>query len=143
VLNAGSESKSRWERARDAQLKKQEEAATRVAEEESKKAQEEAEAKLARLGFTTQEHHQVQNTNREDQGESASGVDAAINVLSDSTSADTNVKMTFDLFLEREAPILRKENPGLRFDQVRDRVFKMWKRSAENPANQQPQQQQG
>ncbi|KAI9637084.1 uncharacterized protein MKK02DRAFT_45792 [Dioszegia hungarica] len=45
-------------------------------------------------------------------------------------------KAAFEAYLEREIPILRDEHPGLRQNQMRDKLFKKFERSPENPFNQ-------
>jgi len=45
-------------------------------------------------------------------------------------------KATFEAYLERELPIIKKEQPGLRLQQYRDLLYKQFQKSPENPFNQ-------
>ncbi|KAF7298478.1 hypothetical protein MKEN_01372900 [Mycena kentingensis (nom. inval.)] len=45
-------------------------------------------------------------------------------------------KGAFEAYVEREMPILREEHPGLRDQQYRDRLFKAFQKSPDNPFNQ-------
>ena len=69
--------------------------------------------------------------------ESASGLDAALDSLD--VNVGTDVKRRKALFLafeERMLPVVKEEHPGLRLTQYKDKVFNLWKKSPENPANQ-------
>ena len=48
-----------------------------------------------------------------------------------------NLKVLFNEFSERETPKVRADNPGLKLSQVKERVFRAWEKSPENPKNQQ------
>ncbi|KAL2915051.1 hypothetical protein HK105_205374 [Polyrhizophydium stewartii] len=79
---------------------------------------------------------------------SASGIEAALDLLDlaakDGASAsdklerhpEKRVKSAFAIFEEREMPILKAENPGLRLSQLKQALQKKWKKSPENPLNQ-------
>lgn len=45
-------------------------------------------------------------------------------------------KAAYRAFEEREMDRIRAEEPGLKRSQIRDRIFKLWQRSPENPMNQ-------
>jgi len=45
-------------------------------------------------------------------------------------------KAAFEAYLERELPIIKKEQPGLRLQQYRDLLYKQFQKSPENPFNQ-------
>ncbi|KAG0248045.1 hypothetical protein BG011_000593 [Mortierella polycephala] len=45
-------------------------------------------------------------------------------------------KAAFAAYLEREMPILKKEHPGLRQNQMHDMLYKQFQKSPENPFNQ-------
>ncbi|KAF9435138.1 hypothetical protein BGZ76_006846 [Entomortierella beljakovae] len=45
-------------------------------------------------------------------------------------------KAAFAAYLERELPILKKEHPGLRQNQMQDMIYKQFQKSPENPFNQ-------
>ena len=59
-------------------------------------------------------------------------IDDALNQLND----DESIKNTFQLFYNKQIAILKEENPKLRLHQYKEHIFKLWKRSPENPANQ-------
>lgn len=46
-----------------------------------------------------------------------------------------NRKALFNAYKERMMPIVKEEHPGLRLRQYDDRIFEMWKKAPENPAN--------
>jgi hypothetical protein len=76
---------------------------------------------------------------------SASGLDAAIQLLDLATTEITKesdridrhperrVKSAYAAFEEREMPRLKAENPGLRLSQLKQQIQKLWKKSPENP----------
>lgn len=79
---------------------------------------------------------------------SASGIDDALEALA-LTGRDAGVsnkdidrhperrvKAAFAAFEEKRTPELRKENPGLRLQQIKNLVFKEFQKSPENPMNQ-------
>ena len=47
-----------------------------------------------------------------------------------------NLKAAHAAFEEREIARLKDENPGLKLSQYKERAFKAWEKSPENPANQ-------
>jgi len=74
---------------------------------------------------------------------SATGVDAALDVLAGGgVSADPHPekrrKALYKAFEEKQLPILREDHPGLKLSQYKERIFDLWKKSPENPANQPP-----
>ncbi len=48
-------------------------------------------------------------------------------------------KAAYKAYEERELARLRQEQPGLKRSQYKERIFNAWKKSPENPMNQQPQ----
>lgn len=76
----------------------------------------------------------------------ASNIDDALSLLGSLTVEPTTstierhperrMKAAYAAFEEREMPILRSQNPGLRHSQLKERMFKMWQKSPENPFNQ-------
>mmetsp|Transcript_35952 Transcript_35952/g.82900 ORF Transcript_35952/g.82900 Transcript_35952/m.82900 type:complete len:205 (+) Transcript_35952:68-682(+) len=74
------------------------------------------------------------NTNRIEEVVDASGIDAALNALD--VGGEKKSKMTYAEFEARELENIRQENPGLKMSQAKERCFKMWERSPENPKNQ-------
>ncbi|CUM66868.1 uncharacterized protein PRCAT00004552001 [Priceomyces carsonii] len=78
---------------------------------------------------------------------SASGLDSALDALALTTKGggvenkdidkhpERRVKAAFAAFEDRRLPEIRKENPGLRLQQVKNLVFKEFQKSPENPMN--------
>eukprot|EP00930_Biecheleria_cincta_P104834 TRINITY_DN9726_c0_g1_i1.p1 TRINITY_DN9726_c0_g1~~TRINITY_DN9726_c0_g1_i1.p1 ORF type:complete len:204 (+),score=79.05 TRINITY_DN9726_c0_g1_i1:89-700(+) len=73
------------------------------------------------------------NLNREANNVDASGLDAALGALSVDEKPS---KMTYAQFEARELEGIKADNPGLKQSQVKERCFKMWERSPDNPKNQ-------
>ena len=72
------------------------------------------------------------------EAEGASGVDGALELLQVSVPGDA--KSFKELYAEFEAkmmPQLKEDYPGLRLSQYREKLFQLWKKSPDNPANQQ------
>ena len=76
---------------------------------------------------------------------SGSGLDDAIGALEIASSSSgggggstkkVNLKAAFAEFEEREIARLKAENPGLKLSQLKERAFKAWEKSPDNPANQ-------
>mmetsp|Transcript_24246 Transcript_24246/g.43884 ORF Transcript_24246/g.43884 Transcript_24246/m.43884 type:complete len:200 (-) Transcript_24246:143-742(-) len=72
------------------------------------------------------------NTNREQAVGEASGLDGALSQLENLKKE----KMTYAEFEARELEGIKAENPGLKMSQAKERCFKMWERSPDNPKNQ-------
>ncbi len=70
----------------------------------------------------------------------ASGIDGALESLNISAGpqAAPSGKALFKAFEERMLPEVKAGYPGLKLSQYKEKVFQMWKKSAENPANQLP-----
>ncbi|KAI5969365.1 hypothetical protein CANMA_001432 [Candida margitis] len=49
---------------------------------------------------------------------------------------ERRVKAAYNAYEERRLPEIRKENPGLRLQQIKNLVFKEFQKSSENPMNQ-------
>mmetsp|Transcript_56517 Transcript_56517/g.132544 ORF Transcript_56517/g.132544 Transcript_56517/m.132544 type:complete len:200 (-) Transcript_56517:152-751(-) len=75
-----------------------------------------------------------ENTNRQADLVDATGVDSALSAL-DNGGGKTE-KITYKQFEARELQKIKDDNPGLKHEQAKDRCFKMWERSPENPKNQ-------
>eukprot|EP00440_Ansanella_granifera_P001784 gb/GFBE01001924.1/.p1 GENE.gb/GFBE01001924.1/~~gb/GFBE01001924.1/.p1 ORF type:complete len:201 (+),score=89.41 gb/GFBE01001924.1/:1-603(+) len=73
------------------------------------------------------------NTNRQQDLVEASGIDAALGRLD---VGEKKTKMTYAEFEARELEGIKEENPGLKMSQAKERCFKMWDRSPDNPKNQ-------
>lgn len=50
---------------------------------------------------------------------------------------ERRAKAAYAAYEERELPVLKKENPGLRLTQLKELLWKQWQKSPENPFNQQ------
>lgn len=70
----------------------------------------------------------------------ASGIDGALESLNVSAGpqAVPSAKALFKAFEERMLPEVKADYPGLKLSQYKEKVFQMWKKSPENPANQGP-----
>mmetsp|Transcript_24044 Transcript_24044/g.47136 ORF Transcript_24044/g.47136 Transcript_24044/m.47136 type:complete len:305 (+) Transcript_24044:40-954(+) len=76
----------------------------------------------------------------------AFGVDDTLNQLKGIVKGDAAVdrnpekrrKALFRQYEQREMERLREENPKLKRSQLKERIFEAWKKSPENPMNQQP-----
>mmetsp|Transcript_9463 Transcript_9463/g.13435 ORF Transcript_9463/g.13435 Transcript_9463/m.13435 type:complete len:269 (+) Transcript_9463:130-936(+) len=75
----------------------------------------------------------------------ASGIDAALGSLSIAGGGaamdehpEKRMKAAHKEFEERMLPIVKQDYPGLRLTQYKEKIFNMWKKSPENPMNQQP-----
>ncbi|KAH7835640.1 hypothetical protein Vadar_028244 [Vaccinium darrowii] len=84
----------------------------------------------------------VANTNRDDSSIEARSVEDAIAkmVVTDSLPVDRHperrLKASFKAFEEAELPRLKEEKPGLTHTQYKDMIWKLWKKSPDNPLNQ-------
>ncbi|CAH8363853.1 unnamed protein product [Eruca vesicaria subsp. sativa] len=84
----------------------------------------------------------VSNTNRDDSVIDARSVDEALAKMTvgDNLPVDRHpekrLKASFKAFEEVEMPRLKEEKPGLTHTQYKDLIWKMWKKSPDNPLNQ-------
>ena len=77
----------------------------------------------------------------DEEGGAASGIDGALGALDISGGGDGKVQSTkalYKAFEERKMAELKEDYPNLKMSQYKDKVFNLWKKSPENPANQQP-----
>lgn len=68
----------------------------------------------------------------------ASGIDGAIeslNIFSGPVAVPSQ-KALYKAFEERNLPQLKEDFPNLKLSQYKDKLFQLWKKSPENPANQ-------
>ncbi|EEC77798.1 hypothetical protein OsI_16977 [Oryza sativa Indica Group] len=119
-------------------------------EDERLRLEREAEAAKKRAARTAEEEEYervvlVANTNRDDSIIEARSVDEAIARMSlvDSEGAlpadkhpERRLKASFKAFEEAELPKLKEEKPGLTLNQYKDMIWKLWKKSPDNPLNQ-------
>ncbi len=75
-----------------------------------------------------------------DEENAASGIDGALESLHISSGGSKlpapSAKAQFKAFEERKMPEVKADYPGLKLSQYKDKIFQMWKKSPENPANQ-------
>lgn len=68
-----------------------------------------------------------------------SGIDAALqsmNVGGDGTQPKQSFKALYNEFEEKTLPQVKEDYPGLRLTQYKEKVWQLWKKSPENPNNQ-------
>lgn len=73
----------------------------------------------------------------------ASGIDAALSSLNirggaGGTALVKSAKALYNEFEERMLPVVKAEFPGLRLSQYKEKIWQLWKKSPDNPANQVP-----
>ncbi|KAL7506015.1 hypothetical protein ACHAXN_003380 [Cyclotella atomus] len=74
----------------------------------------------------------------------ASGLDSALSKLSVGTGAgddrhpEKRMKAAYKAFEEKVMPEMKEQYPSLKRQQYLDKIFALWKKSPENPMNQQP-----
>ncbi|XP_010266085.1 PREDICTED: coiled-coil domain-containing protein 124-like isoform X1 [Nelumbo nucifera] len=84
----------------------------------------------------------VSNTNRDDSIIEAHSVEEAIARMAVSDNLpperhpERRLKASFKAFEEAELPKLKEEKPGLTHTQYKDMIWKLWKKSPDNPLNQ-------
>ncbi|XP_027087535.1 uncharacterized protein [Coffea arabica] len=84
----------------------------------------------------------VENTNRDDSIIEASTIEEAIAqmTVADNLPVDKHperrLKASFKAFEEAELPRLKEDKPGLTHTQYKDMIWKLWKKSPDNPLNQ-------
>lgn len=108
-----------------------------------KKAEEE---KLKNSRTAAEEEYErmvlVENTNRDDSIIEAHTIEEAIARMNiaDNLPVDKHperrLKAAFKAFEEAELPRLKEEKPGLTHTQYKDMIWKLWKKSPDNPLNQ-------
>ena len=71
----------------------------------------------------------------------ASGLDSALNAMSvnggDDRHPEKRVKAAYKAYEEKMMPEMKQQYPGLKRQQYLDKIFAVWKKSPENPLNQQ------
>lgn len=73
----------------------------------------------------------------------ASGLDSALSKLSvggggDDRHPEKRMKAAYKAYEEKMMPEVKEQYPGLKRQQYLDKIFALWKKSPENPMNQQP-----
>ncbi|CAH9142476.1 unnamed protein product [Cuscuta epithymum] len=116
-------------------------------EEEQAAIQRRAEEEKRRQGRVAEEEEYermvlVTNTNRDDSIIEARSVDEALArmTVAENLPVDKHpekrLKASFKAFEEYELPRLKEEKPGLTHTQYKDMLWKLWKKSPDNPLNQ-------
>ncbi|KAL2654328.1 hypothetical protein AAZV13_04G001300 [Glycine max] len=116
-------------------------------EEEQAEAERKAEeAKKQQSRTAAEEEYErmvlISNTNRDDSIIEARTLDDAIAQMTvvDNLPPDRHperrLKASFKAFEEAELPKLKEEKPGLTHTQYKDMIWKLWKKSPDNPLNQ-------
>ncbi|XP_031380791.1 coiled-coil domain-containing protein 124 [Punica granatum] len=115
-------------------------------EEQAELAKKAEEAKRRQARMAAEEEYErmvlVSNTNRDDSIIEARTVEDAIAQMSvaDNLPVDRHperrLKASFKAFEEAELPKLKEEKPGLTHTQYKDMIWKLWKKSPDNPINQ-------
>lgn len=82
----------------------------------------------------------ARNTNRDEDTIDARTIDQALSFLEvadteEDQHPEKRRKAAFLAFEERELPRLKEEKPGLKQSQYREKLFKLWQKSPENPMN--------
>ncbi|TXG64956.1 hypothetical protein EZV62_011950 [Acer yangbiense] len=127
----------------------------KVTEAELQRRREEEQAELAKKAEEAKKRHArtaaeeeyermvlVTNTNRDESVIEARSVEEALEkmVVADNLPVDRHperrLKASFKAFEEAELPRLKEEKPGLTHNQYKDMIWKLWKKSPDNPLNQ-------
>ena len=146
ALVTAAEKKAKQKKAAEAAAK------LKVEQEAKQKAEKAAKERAAMDPLLANTEQMIGNmiddeTNNTDVGREAnkarmnldSGIDAALGTLNINQPEAVGggaTKVTYADFEHRMLPIVKAENPGLRLSQYKEKVFQLWKKSPENPANQ-------
>ncbi|XP_021848506.2 uncharacterized protein [Spinacia oleracea] len=112
-------------------------------EEELQRKAEEAKKKNSRMA-EEEEYEKivlVQNTNRDDDFIEAHSVEEALAKISIAETLpvdkhpEKRLKASFKAFEESELPRLKADKPGLTHTQYKEMIWKLWKKSPDNPLN--------
>ena len=71
------------------------------------------------------------------EADGVSGLDGALETLDIKVGEAKSAKVLYTEFEERMLPQVKEDYPGLRLSQYKEKVFAMWKKSSDTPANQQ------
>lgn len=112
--------------------KQEEEIRIKKEEEELKREQEKRKAQLKNINIDHQDELMVKINNKieENDHEVVTGIDGAIDVLSDKQTTQT-----FNEYYESQLKELKNSFPGLRLSQYNNRIHTQWKKSSLNPKN--------
>ena len=152
ALVTAAEKKAKQKKATEAAAKLKAEQEAKLKAEKAAKERAAMDPLLANTELMIGNMIDHDDTNTSDVGRQAnkarmdaeSGMDAALEALnlhpSSSAAAvgGATAKVTYADFEQRMLPVVKLENPGLRLSQYKEKVFQLWKKSPENPANQIP-----
>uniref|UniRef100_A0A0R0K908 Coiled-coil domain-containing protein n=1 Tax=Glycine max TaxID=3847 RepID=A0A0R0K908_SOYBN len=128
-------SKSRAAKKKEEEAEKRAEAERKAEEAKKQQSRTAAEEEYERMVL-------ISNTNRDDSIIEARTLDDAIAQMTvvDNLPPDRHperrLKASFKAFEEAELPKLKEEKPGLTHTQYKDMIWKLWKKSPDNPLNQ-------
>tara|TARA_E500000178_G_scaffold345757_1_gene396179 strand:- start:1012 stop:1707 length:696 start_codon:yes stop_codon:yes gene_type:complete len=129
--------KSKAQKEKEEKLRKKEE--QRKIEEQQKiekqeliQKQEQEENKLQQKGIVTNSDIYIPNENNNEEFSYANSIDNALEILNENDE-DPKIKDIFKEFYKTQFQLLKEENPGLRLNQYKERIYKLWKKSPENP----------
>jgi len=84
----------------------------------------------------------VANVNAPVDDEGVSGIDGGLSVFKfgddGNQISEKNRRALHMQFEAKMMPQMKEDHPGLRQQQYKERIFELWKKSPENPANKQP-----
>lgn len=124
------------------------ELAKRKEEEQAALAAQAAAAKKRELRMSNPDEYEklvsVSNRNREDDLVDARDLESALAQIGTLNAPELpadrhperRLKASYKAFEESELPILKEEKPGLTHTQYKDMLWKLWKKSPDNPLNQ-------
>lgn len=134
--------KAAEEKKKAEEERRKKEAENREKNEERRRAQEEERRRAAARGIVLDHGDDlmsIENTNRKDPDVlDVTGIEAGISVLSTGDELPDNhpekrQKALHNAYVEKMLPVMKKEYPGLKLSQYKERIFEMWKTSPENP----------
>jgi hypothetical protein len=73
-----------------------------------------------------------------DEENAGSGIDGALGAMGIGSGPVLSAKAQFKAYEERILIEMKEDYPGLKLSQYKEKIFQKWKKSPENPANQQP-----
>lgn len=117
-------------------------------EKKDKKKKDNSRNKISNMQDLTQNLNKKKAEDEAKGIHSGTGIDGALDALSLAQSSpdkldrnpEKRMKAAYAEFEERRMPEIRKEYAGLKRSQYKEKLWKEWQKSAENPMNQQPEQ---
>ena len=104
----------------------------KLEKQEQMQKQEQEEKKLLQKGIVDNRDVYIPNQNNDEESNYTGSIDDALDLLNEDEK-DSKVKDILKEFYNRQLPILKEEQPGLRLNQYKERIYKLWKKSPENP----------